>query len=157
MKLARSSGPPDDFKIMPGTAAKHYSAGIWIVSYVFQLLAAIILLQTLYFKFTGAPESVYIFTKLDAEPWGRYLSGTMELFAGIMILIPRTVIYGAILSLGVISGALVAHLTVLGIVLTIDGQSDHGSLFALAVTVFVSSLVVIFLHRKEIPVLGKKF
>jgi hypothetical protein len=142
---------------MEGTVEKTPSRRIFIVSYVFQIIAAFILLQTLYFKFTGAPESVYIFTKLGVEPWGRYATGTMELIAGILILIPRTIIYGAILSLGVISGALMAHLTILGTVLVIDGQSDHGSLFMLALTVFVSSLIVIFFHRRDIPVVGKRF
>tara|TARA_R100000027_G_scaffold18483_1_gene13306 strand:+ start:3886 stop:4311 length:426 start_codon:yes stop_codon:yes gene_type:complete len=135
--------------------SQSHSLVFWISSYFFRLLAAVILLQTLYFKFTGAAESVYIFTKLGAEPWGRYLSGTMELIAGILILMPKKGVYGSILSLGVISGAIAAHLTVLGVVLVINGKSDHGSLFALAVTVFVSSLIVLILHRKEIPVIGK--
>ena len=141
---------------MAHQSSNHLSRTALVVSWIFQVLAAAILLQTLYFKFTGAPESVYIFSQLGAEPWGRYLSGTFELIAGILLFIPRTIVYGAILSLGVISGAIMAHLTKLGIVLTINGESDGGSLFALAVTVFVSSLIVLLIHRKEIPVIGSR-
>ncbi|MEM0967045.1 MAG: DoxX family protein [Verrucomicrobiota bacterium] len=133
-----------------------YSTPVKIVSWILRLLAAFILLQTLFFKFTGAAESVYIFSQLNAEPWGRYLSGVFELIAGILLLIPKTVVYGAILALGVISGAIGAHLTKLGIVLTINGESDGGSLFALAVTIFVSCLIILIIHRKEIPVIGQK-
>ena len=133
------------------------SRSAFLFSYLLQITTAVILLQTLYFKFTGAPESVYIFSQLNAEPWGRFASGIMELIAGILILLPRTAVYGAILSIGVISGAIMAHLTKLGIVLTIDGQSDHGSLFALALTIFVCSLLVLALRRRQIPIIGKWF
>ncbi len=84
-------------------------------SWFLQLLAAIILLQTLYFKFTGAEESVYIFEAVGMEPWGRYGSGIVELIAGVLLLIPRTAWIGAALAIGVISGALFFHLTTLGI------------------------------------------
>src|SRR5258707_14887656 len=82
-----------------------------LFSWTFQLIAAAILFQTLFFKFTAAEESVYIFTTLGIEPWGRVASGMAELLAAILLLIPRTVTLGALLSLGVISGALVSHLT----------------------------------------------
>ncbi len=126
----------------------------WIVaaSWVLRGVTAIILLQTLYFKFTGAPESVYIFTTIGAEPQGRIASGIAELIAGILILIPGTVVYGAALSLAVISGAIVSHLTVLGIAL--PAVNDKGELFALAVVVFLCSLLTLVVHRHEIPVLG---
>jgi len=117
------------------------------LSWAARIIVAIILLQTLFFKFTGAPESIYIFEKMGIEPWGRIGSGIVELIAGILILIPNTKIYGAILSLGVISGAIVSHLTTLGIVV----QNDGGSLFGLAVLVFVLSLGLVIYHRKEIP------
>ena len=42
-----------------------------IFSLVLRLVPAIILLQTLYFKFSAAPESVFIFEQLGLEPWGR--------------------------------------------------------------------------------------
>jgi putative oxidoreductase len=109
----------------------------------------VILLQTLFFKFTGAAESVYIFTTLGAEPWGRIGSGVVELIASILLLVPRTVVYGAILSLGTMGGAIFSHLTKLGI--TLPAVDDHGELFALAVLVFVCSAAVLFLHRHELP------
>lgn len=121
-----------------------------IISWILRLIVAGILLQTLYFKFTGAPESVYIFKTLGVEPWGRIASGVFELIAAILILIPRTAWFGALMSLGVISGAIFSHLTKLGIVV----QNDGGLLFILAMTVFVCSAIVAFLHRSEIPIIG---
>jgi hypothetical protein len=126
----------------------------WVIaSWTLRGIAAVILLQTLFFKFTGAKESVYIFSTLGLEPWGRIGSGIVELIASILILTPRTVVFGAILSLGVISGAIVSHLTKLGVAL--PGVDDHGELFALAVAVFICSAAVLILHRREIPVLGR--
>ena len=105
-----------------------------ILSWSLRGIAAVILLQTLFFKFTAAKESVYIFSTLGLEPWGRIGTGMAELIAAILLLFPSTVVYGAILSLGVISGAIFAHLTRLGIAL--PAVDDHGELFALALTVF---------------------
>lgn len=122
-----------------------------IVSWLCRIVAAAILAQTLFFKFTGAEESIYIFTKVGLEPWGRYGSGGAELIAAILLLTPRFAWAGALLALGVISGALVSHLTALGIVVKDDG----GLLFGLAVTVFVTSAVTAFLHRRQIPVLSQ--
>jgi len=119
-----------------------------------QLIVAGILLQTLFFKFTGAPESVYIFTKLGAEPWGRIGSGVVELIAAILLVIPPTVTLGALVSLGVISGAILSHLTTLGIVL--EMVDDHGELFALAIIVFLASAAILWIRRHEVPFLGKK-
>ncbi len=117
-----------------------------ILSWIFRLVAAIILLQTLFFKFTGAPESVYIFSALGAEPWGRIGSGVIELMVSILLLIPRTAWLGALGALGVISGAILSHLTILGI----EVQGDGGTLFYLALAVFVSSLIILYLHRGEV-------
>ena len=122
-----------------------------IVSSACRIVAAVILAQTLFFKFTGASESIYIFTKVGLEPWGRYGSGVAELIAVGLLLTPRFVWAGALLSLGVISGALVSHLTVLGIVVKDDG----GLLFGLAITVFVTCAVSAFLHRRQIPALSQ--
>ena len=121
-----------------------------ILSWSCRILAAIILLQTLFFKFTAAPESVYIFTKVGAEPWGRIGSGVVELIAAVLLLTPRFVWLGAILALGVMAGAIVSHLTLLGI----EVQGDKGLLFGLAVSVFVTSAVALFLHRSQIPWIG---
>ncbi|MFN8005187.1 MAG: DoxX family protein [Acidobacteriota bacterium] len=124
-----------------------------LASWVLQVVVAVILLQTLFFKFTGAVESVYIFSTLGAEPWGRIGSGVIELIASVLLLLPRTVTLGALLALGTISGALFAHLTRLGIALTAVG--DRGELFALAVVVFVASLGILLLRRRQIPIIGE--
>jgi hypothetical protein len=116
-------------------------------SWLCRLIAAGILLQTLFFKFTGAEESVYIFTRVGMEPWGRYGSGLAELIAAVLLLTPRFVWAGAVLALGVMTGALASHLTVLGLVVKDDG----GLLFALACVVFLTSAVAAFLHRRQIP------
>lgn len=123
-----------------------------VLSWVLQVVVAVILLQTLFFKFTGAPESVYIFSKLGAEPWGRIASGVFELIAAALLLFPRTVAVGALMSLGVISGAIFSHLTKLGIALTEVG--DRGELFALAVVVFLGSAAVLYIRRRELPFVG---
>lgn len=129
--------------------------GMNIVSWVLRLVVAGILFQTLFFKFTGAQESVYIFTRLGIEPWGRIGSGVVELIAVILLLIPSTVTIGAILSLGTISVAILSHLTKLGVVvINSDGSSDGGLLFALALTVFVCSAILLIIYRREIPVIG---
>lgn len=127
------------------------------LSWLLRLVAAAILLQTLFFKFTGAEESVKIFSALGVEPWGRIGTGMMELLAAVLLLVPRTAAIGALFSLGVIGGALVSHLTILGIFLEKVGVNDGGTLFFLAVVVFLASLSVLYLHRREIPVLGMRF
>src|SRR4030095_2641451 len=99
-----------------------------IVSWILQVVVAAILLQTLFFKFTGAEESVYIFTSVGAEPWGRVGSGVVELIAAALLLIPALVPYGALLTLGTMSGALLSHLTILGV----EVKGDGGLLFGLA-------------------------
>jgi putative oxidoreductase len=122
-----------------------------VVSWVLQIVVAVILFQTLFFKFTGAEESVYIFSTLGVEPWGRLVAGTMELVAVGLILYPPTVVYGALLSLAVITGALASHVK-LGLVVKDDG----GLLFGLAMSVFLASLAIVYLRRSEIPVLGER-
>jgi len=124
-----------------------------LVSWLCRVTAAVILLQTLFFKFTGAPESVYIFTKVGMEPWGRYGTGVVELIAAVLLLSRCHAWLGALIAIGVISGAIASHLTVLGI----EVQGDHGLLFALAVTVFLTSAATAFLHRRQIPFLPDRF
>src|SRR6516165_6979873 len=121
-----------------------------IIAWVCRVAAAVILLQTLFFKFTAAAESVYIFSKVGLEPWGRIGSGIAELIAAILILIPRTTWIGAGLALGVMVGAIASHLTVLGIVVMNDG----GLLFALALAVAACSVVLLFLQHRRVPVIG---
>lgn len=129
------------------------SSTLIIISWACRIAIAIILLQTLFFKFTAAEESRYIFATLlgeDLEAVGRIGSGIVELIAAILLVMPRTAWIGALLSLGTISGAILSHVTVLGIVVKDDG----GVLFGLAVTVFVLSAAVVTIHRRELPLVG---
>ncbi len=122
------------------------------LSWLLRLVVAAILLQTLFFKFSAAPESVYIFRTLGLEPWGRIGSGVAELVAAVLLLLPATTALGALLALGVISGALVSHLTKLGV----EVQGDHGLLFGLALIVFLGSVAVLLLHRRGLPLVGAR-
>jgi putative oxidoreductase len=124
-----------------------------VASWILQLIAAVILAQTLFFKFSGAEQSRYIFAALGAEPWGRVATGCAELVAILLLLAPRTVTHGAMLSLGLMVGAIGSHLTKLGIVVGNDG----GLLFGLALTVFVCSAAILAIRRRQIPVLGYIF
>ena len=114
--------------------------------WICRILAALIMLQTLYYKFTGAPESVYIFTALDMEPYGRYSIGIAELVASILILFPRTSLYGAFLALVIMLGAIGSHLFILGIEILNDG----GHLFIYSLIVTLSCLVLIYGYTKRI-------
>ena len=116
--------------------------GIWIL----RLVAAVILLQTLYFKFSAAPESIYIFSKLGMEPWGRIGTGILELIAGTLLLIPATTVFGALLATGLMTGAIFFHITKLGIIV----QDDGGQLFIYALLVFVSSIALIIIYRNDL-------
>lgn len=120
---------------------------IWIV----KLTAVIILLQTLYFKFSGAEESVYIFSTLGAEPYGRIGSGIVELIASILILIPRTTVLGAVMGVGTMTGAILSHLFILGI----EVKNDGGTLFILAIITFLCCLVLIYNQKNKISNLLK--
>ena len=121
-----------------------------ILSTGLQLAAAGILLQTLFFKFTGAEESVYIFSTLGMEPWGRLGSGVAELVAAALLLHPRTAAIGAVIALGVMSGAIISHLTVLGI----EVKNDGGLLFVLAIVVLLCSAALLYLRRGQLPIIG---
>lgn len=123
------------------------------LSWAGQLIAAGIIGSTTFFKLSGAQESVDLFTTLGVEPWGRIGLGIVEVITVILLLMPRTAALGGVMALGIISGAIFSHLTVLGIVYNDDG----GSLFMMAVIVFVASALVSWLRRKEIPIIGAKF
>lgn len=124
------------------------SKATYYLSWVLRGTAAIILLQTLFYKFTGARESVYIFSTLHAEPWGRIGSGLIELVAGILLLLPRYAVFGSALSVMVAGGAMLSHILFLGV--SLPAVDDHGELFGLAVIVFVCSAAALYLHRREI-------
>jgi len=123
-----------------------------IISWLLRIAAAIILLQTLYFKFTGHPESVELFTKLGVEPWGRIGTGVIELITGILLLIPATAFIGAFLGVGLMAGAILSHLTVIGI----ESKGDGGQLFMLAIIVLLCCLAILVIHRKEGIILYNK-
>ncbi len=118
-----------------------------VLNWACRILAALILLQTLFFKFTGSAESVYIFSTLGIEPWGRWAAGLAELVTAILLLIPRTGWLGALMGVGVMFGAIMSHLTRLGIVV----QGDGGLLFGLAVAVTICCSVVVIINRRELP------
>ena len=122
------------------------------ISLICRGVAAVILLQTLFFKFTAAPESVYIFSKIGLEPWGRIGSGVVELIAAFLLFVPRWHWFGAALAIGVLSGAIMSHLTVLGIVVMNDG----GLLFLLALITVACCAVVLFIERRSVPLIGAR-
>lgn len=117
-----------------------------------RIVVAIILIQTLRFKFTAHPDSVYIFETVGLEPFGRIGIGILELIAGILLLIPKTVWAGAILTAGLIGGAIMMHLTKLGI----EVKEDGGVLFYTALLTFTLSAIILYKYRKDIPIIGKK-
>lgn len=110
-----------------------------------QIIAAVILAQTLFFKFTGAAESVALFSKLGVEPFGRYGAGVTELLVVILLLTPRKAWIGAFLGMGVMSGAILAHLTVLGI----ESDGDGGYLFILALITFLCCSLVAYIRKGD--------
>ncbi len=117
-----------------------------LLKWLLRLIPAMILLQTLYFKFTAAPESVFIFSTLGMEPWGRIGSGIAELIAGVLLVIPSTSVFGAVLALGIMAGAILSHLTRLGI----EVQGDGGYLFILALIVFLCSALITGLEKDRL-------
>lgn len=115
--------------------------GLWLL----RLIAAAIMLQTLYFKFSGSEESVYIFSTIGMEPWGRIGTGCFELIASILLLINRTVFYGALLAIALMSGAIFFHLTSLGFIVKDDG----GLLFTYACIVWICSAVLALIYGRK--------
>jgi putative oxidoreductase len=149
------------------TIGRPMTTPMLVFSWACRVVAAVILLQTLFFKFTAAPESVYIFTKLGTfihayiplasistvEVSGRIGSGIMELIAAVLLLTPSFVWAGSVLAIAATGGAIASHLTFLGV----EVQGDKGLLFFLAIVVFITSGVALILHRRHIPVFGRKF
>lgn len=123
------------------------------LSLVIRLVVAVLLIQTLRFKFTGAEESIYIFTKVGMEPFGRIGIGVLELIAAILLLIPKTIWAGAVLTVGIIAGAIMMHLTILGI----EVLGDNGTLFYMAVLIFVLGLIILWQERNQTPILKNYF
>jgi len=124
-----------------------------VFSWSLQIISALIMAQTLFFKFSASEESVYIFTTLGLEPTGRIGIGVLELIASVLLLIPSLVWLGAGLGFGLMSGAIMSHLTQLGIVV----QNDGGYLFMLALVVFISCFILLVMNRKQIPIIKNFF
>lgn len=122
-----------------------------IISWIAQIVAALILAQTLFFKFSGATESMDLFTKLGIEPYGRYLAGTMELMTVILLLIPKKAWIGAALGTFVMIGAIFSHLLVLGV----ESEGDGGYLFLLATITLICCLTVLYIHKREAVIFVK--
>lgn len=121
------------------------------IPFALRIVVAIILIQTLRFKFSAHPDSVYIFETVGLEPVGRIGIGILELIAGILLLIPKTVWIGASLTLSVIGGAIFMHLTQLGI----EVKNDGGILFCTAVITFILSALILYQNKNDIPFLRK--
>ena len=115
-------------------------------------IAALILLQTLFFKFTAAPESVYIFSTLGLEPHGRIGIGIAELIASLLLLVPSLSVFGATLAVGLMFGAILSHLTTLGIVV----QNDGGQLFIYALLTLVMAAITVYQEKGTLESLLQK-
>lgn len=117
-----------------------------VIRWLLRIIPAAILLQTLYFKFTAHPESVALFTTLGVEPWGRIGTGILELICGLLLLIPATTRYGALMATGLMIGAIGSHLFVIGV----ESMDDGGYLFILAIVVLVTAVINLYLYRDEL-------
>jgi hypothetical protein len=115
-----------------------------VISWILRIVSAAIMAQTLYYKFSGAQESVELFTLLGMEPWGRIGTGVMELIASILLIVPRTKVIGALLGVGLMSGAIFFHITKVGI-----NEGGTPLLFIYAVIVFISCAILLAIHIKE--------
>lgn len=124
-----------------------------IISWILRIVAAVILLQTLYFKFTAHPESVILFTKLGVEPWGRIGTGVIELIASALLIIPSTLFIGAAIGVGLMAGAIGSHLTIIGI----ESHGDGGQLFIMAIIVLVCCVVTLLIHKEDGLALWNKY
>ena len=123
-----------------------------LVDWIARLAAAAIMGQTLFFKFSAAPEAVALFEKLGVEPWGRLATGGFELLAVVLLLVNRTASLGGLLTLGLMGGAVMSHLTVLGI----EVEGDGGALFVMAIVTLVAGAITTWLHRAELPIVGAR-
>jgi uncharacterized membrane protein YphA (DoxX/SURF4 family) len=124
-----------------------------ILYWLARLIAAFIMMQTLYFKFTASEESVFIFTAVGMEPWGRIGVGVLELVASVLLLIPATVWAGAMLAFGLMAGAIMMHLTLLGI----EVKGDGGQLFIYALIVAVCATFSFFKSTSQVPEIIRKW
>jgi hypothetical protein len=119
------------------------------IDFLLRLITSIILIQSLYFKFTGHAEAVHIFSTLNVEPWGRILLGCVELIVGIALLLPKSKFYGVLGAIGLMIGAIGTHLfTSVGVVVQWGDKSDHGQLFGMAIVAMLCSVISFLIQRK---------
>lgn len=130
---------------LPAGDAPSLGTGSRVGSWLLQLIAAGIMGQTLFFKFTGAPEAIALFEKLGVEPIGRIGTGVMELVAVVLLLVPRTIPIGAALTVGLMVGAIGSHLGPLGI----EVEGDGGALFGMAIVTLISALGILAIRRRQ--------
>jgi uncharacterized membrane protein YphA (DoxX/SURF4 family) len=123
-----------------------------LLTWVLRILASLLMLQTLWFKFSGSEESVYIFSKIGIEPWGRIGTGIAELVAAVLLLIPATVALGALMGTGIMAGAILSHFFILGI----EVMDDGGQLFIYALIVFTCCLVLLWKYQHQLAALKLK-
>lgn len=121
---------------------------IWIL----RIVPAVIMLQTLYFKFSASAESIFIFSTLGVEPWGRIVSGIMELIAGVLLLIPRTTFWGALIGSSVMAGAVMSHLFILGI----EVMGDNGQLFAYAIITLICCVFLLIINKNQLSLITNR-
>ena len=124
-----------------------------VIYWLARTIAVLIMLQTLYFKFMAAPESVFIFTTVGMEPWGRIGVGVLELIASGLIILTATAWLGAGLALGLMTGAIGMHFTLLGI----EVQGDGGYLFFLALAVSLCSVYILWYDQAKVQEFVNRF
>ena len=124
-----------------------------LLHWILRLVPAFILMQSLFFKFSASPVSVKLFTTIGLEPFGRIGIGVAEIIVAILILVPKTTVYGAIGAVGLMIGAIYYHIaTPLGIAISLeDGSTDGGQLFIMAWVVLILSAINAFIHHKNLP------
>ena len=122
-----------------------------IISWILQLVVVVILGQTLFYKFTDAPETAELFAQLGMGAFGYKLIGLLELIACILLLIPASVATGALLGWGLMTGAIIAHVTEIGF------EGELGVLGAMAITAWLCCMVIMYLNRRSLPILRAVF
>jgi len=119
----------------------------WLFFWIARILAAVIMAQTLFYKFSASEESVYILTTVGMEPWGRLGVGVLELIASVLLLIPSTVWLGSILAFGLMAGAISMHFLFLGI----EVKGDSGQLFLYALIVALCAAFSFWKSKEQVP------
>jgi len=93
-----------------GSIAKIMNAVLWVL----QIAAAGVFLMVGFLKLSGNAQLVGLFQAIGLGQWFRYLTGTLEVAGAILLLIPRTSGLGALMLVGVMVGAVMTHLFIVG-------------------------------------------